>query len=150
MSDFPKTLIQEAIKCLDLHDIVLYAARFERNELELSVDTGTQQHKRHVSHGLGRRDGGEGEPDLLQVMVTLGTRVVAGEEEEGPEIFKIEAEFLAEYGVGHCPSDEAVKAFAEYNAVHNVWPFWRQHVFDMVRRARLPDLEIPLMAGVKP
>jgi preprotein translocase subunit SecB len=152
MSDLPRELIQEAINCLSLNDIVLFSARFERGDLKAPVDEGTQQYKQQVNHNLCRRDGSKGSPDLLQVMVTLGTRVVAGagDESDGPEIFRIEADFLAEYEVTRCPSEDAAKAFAEYNAVHNVWPFWRQHVFDVVQRGRLPQLDIPLTRAVTP
>jgi hypothetical protein len=37
-----------------------------------------------------------------------------------------------------------VKEFTSFNAVHNVWPFWRQVVFDLCRSARLPDVFVGL------
>jgi preprotein translocase subunit SecB len=43
--------------------------------------------------------------------------------------------------------EKALATFANLNGVHNVWPFWRQHVYDIVQRARLPQLDIPLFAG---
>ncbi|WP_204353715.1 protein-export chaperone SecB [Salinisphaera orenii] len=148
MSDLPRDQIQQAASGLRLRDIALYTARFDRTEWAAPVEQGMQQHKRQVNHRLLRRDGADGQPDRLQVMVALGTRVVSGDEAEDTEIFKIEADFLAEYDVSSCPSEEAAEAFAEYNAVHNVWPFWRQHVFDLVQRGRLPNLEIPLLPAV--
>ncbi|MEO8460730.1 MAG: hypothetical protein ABI451_09395, partial [Dokdonella sp.] len=63
--------------------------------------------------------------------------------------FLIEAAFLVEYDVTGALEEDAIAAFANFNAVHNVWPFWRQHVFDIVQRARLPQLEIPLFSGTK-
>jgi hypothetical protein len=48
-----------------------------------------------------------------------------------------------------CGDVTCIKIFAELNSVHNVWPFWRQHVFDIVSRARLPHLNVPLFSGVK-
>jgi hypothetical protein len=71
--------------------------------------------------------------------------------EDPPVYFEIEADFLIEYDVRGEPSNEAIKLFAEFadlNSVHNVWPFWRQHVFDIVSRARLPHLNVPLFSGV--
>jgi hypothetical protein len=44
-------------------------------------------------------------------------------------------------------SQGAIKIFADLNSIHNVWPFWRQHVFDVVGRARLPHITVPLFSG---
>jgi preprotein translocase subunit SecB len=86
---------------------------------------------------------------LLQVRVSLGTRVVQQVEEGEPRaLFVIEADYLVEYEMTDDVPDDALKAFAEFNAIHNVWPFWRQHVFGVVDRGRLPRLEVPLFEGV--
>jgi len=62
--------------------------------------------------------------------------------------FGVEATYLVIYELVSPLSEEALKAFADFNVVHNVWPFWRQHVFDLIGQARLPELQIPLFAGV--
>ncbi|MBB3799030.1 hypothetical protein FHY17_003306 [Xanthomonas arboricola] len=95
----------------------------------------------------------EGEDDdliLLRVLVDLGVRTVfkGGDDSPGEEIiFQLEAVFAAEYFVTDPPSAEDFKAFVEFNCVHNVWPFWRQHVYDTLKRASLPVPTIPLYAG---
>ena len=62
---------------------------------------------------------------------------------------QIEADFIAFYLVESTLTDAHFQAFSEFNSLHNVWPFWRQHVFDIVQRGRLPTIDIPLMAGKK-
>ncbi|MBL0039624.1 MAG: hypothetical protein IPP28_00945 [Xanthomonadales bacterium] len=67
--------------------------------------------------------------------------------EDPNAIFIIEADFLVNYEIKSEIDEECIKAFADNNAAHNVWPFWRQHVFDTISRARLPHLDIPLFLG---
>jgi preprotein translocase subunit SecB len=86
----------------------------------------------------------------VQVLVSLGTRVVEAGAEHGDEaalLFMIEADYLVEYRIKSELSGDAAKAFAHFNGVHNVWPFWRQHVFTMVEQGRLPHIDIPLFTG---
>ena len=83
----------------------------------------------------------------LQVIVALGIRIAGLHAKNRPIYFEIEADFLVEYEVRAKLSEAAIKAFADANSVHNVWPFWRQHVFDIVSRARLPHLQVPLFNG---
>jgi preprotein translocase subunit SecB len=62
---------------------------------------------------------------------------------------QIEADFMVTYRLQAEIEDPALSAFSNFNAVHNVWPFWRQHVFDIVQRGELPNIEVPLFAGTK-
>ncbi|MBK1720977.1 hypothetical protein CKO23_01765 [Thiocystis violacea] len=84
----------------------------------------------------------------LHVLISLGERVVDNAPEDDPQIyFGVEADYLVVYDMLREVSEEALKAFADFNAVHNVWPFWRQHVFDLIGQARLTPLQIPLFSG---
>jgi len=146
-------LIGQAAKGLKLRDIMLYQASFGRPKPDFGDGPGEgfQQGKRAVSFTEGEAAGGEGAAKrLLQIRVELGTRVVSDPTGPEPEVlFFIEAEYIVEYElIDHLP-EEAIKAFAEFNAIHNVWPFWRQHVFDIVQRAKLPHLDVPLFSGAK-
>lgn len=144
-------LIGQAIGALKLRDIMLYAARFSRPAPPPAM-TGTfdakQLTKREVKYVIGEGVP-EGQPTrLLQVYVDLGLRVTGLEEGDAPVFFEIEADFMVEYEILSELSEEAIKAFADMNSVHNVWPFWRQHVFDTVCRSRLPNLDVPLFSGL--
>jgi preprotein translocase subunit SecB len=148
-----KALLDEAIGALKLRDVMLNECTFKRphappqdtDEIEVRQLT-----KSNVSFVVGDWPGGDEEgAQLLQITVSLGVRVAGMQTENPPVYFEIEADFLVEYGIRGEVSRDALKMFAELNSVHNVWPFWRQHVFDIVGRARLPHLDVPLYGGVK-
>ncbi|MBH1617863.1 protein-export chaperone SecB [Stenotrophomonas maltophilia] len=90
--------------------------------------------------------------DLLRVIVRLGLRGLhaasggEGETETVEErlLFELEASFAVIYLVKSYPADDDFMKFVRLNCVHNAWPFWRQHVFDTLKRASLPVLPIPL------
>lgn len=139
-------LIIRATASLALQDISLVRAHFER---PADVQKGTElivQEKRAVNFIVDADQ--ENGHKLLRVRVDLGTRYVAKADQS--VIFSvIEADYVVDYRITAELPEEAMKAFAEFNAVHNVWPFWRQHVFDIVDKARLPRIEIPFFAGRK-
>jgi hypothetical protein len=96
----------------------------------------------------------EGESDkkmMLRALVKLGVRMVPNEQEaegDGPDpIFTLEATFCADYFILSQPPEDVFVKFIEFNCIHNVWPFWRQHVFDTLKRASLPVPSVPLYAG---
>jgi len=145
-------LIEQAISALKLRDIMLHESSFKRPAPPpVTTDSiaAKQQTKRQVKFVIGTAPAGEdGQPlTLLQVYVELGVRVSGIESDSSPVYFEIEADFLVEYEIKSELSPDAMKAFADINSVHNVWPFWRQHVFDVVSRGRLPHLEVPLFSG---
>jgi len=152
-----RELIKQATEALRLQDIILHQSSLSRptpfpDQSELSAE---QQAK--VSVRLERLDpdsAGSGAPSLMQCTVQLGTRLVAADddkaENDAPVYVEIQAEYRVTYEITvEDLGEEAMKAFAEFNVIHNVWPFWRQHVFDMVQRGGLPKLEVPLFAGIK-
>lgn len=149
MNESDKSLCQEAAKSLKLHDITLFESRFERGDI--SDAEGTIQTKKAVRYtktinGIIK----EKELPSLQILVSLGIRIVdkdSAPEKEPELLFMIEADYLVEYQIINEITDEAAKAFAHFNGVHNVWPFWRQHVFSVTQQARLPHIEIPLFTG---
>lgn len=98
--------------------------------------------------------------DILKMFVSLGVRCRAvrplseGEAQDRDEsdssvLFTLEATFAVDYVVLDALAENEVTEFAQFNAVHNVWPFWRQHVFDMLKKASLPVPEVPFFAGRK-
>lgn len=143
--------IHAAASCLKLRDIQLYTSHFDRPTKVVAGEDvhARQEHLRAVRYARGKAQVDGAEADILQITVTLGTRVVADNEESEPVYFVIESEFLVEYLITDEISDDALKAFAHFNGVHNAWPFWRQHVYDIVQRARLPHLDIPLFPGMR-
>jgi hypothetical protein len=105
--------------------------------------------KRSVQFTRGAADENHGKPETLQVVIGPGIRITGIGGEEPPVYVEIEADFLTDYEITSAVSEDAIKAFASFSAVHNVWPFWRQHVFDVVQRARLQQIQIPLFSGTE-
>jgi hypothetical protein len=140
--------LRSAVGALRLKDIVLHAARFSQP----TPFDGKVEALEFMKRGVGCKltPGDKGSHDSLEIRVELGVRITAAPKEDAAIYVEIEADFIASYDITASVSDESIKAFATYNAVHNVWPFWRQHVFDIVNRAHLFHIDIPLFSGNPP
>lgn len=151
MNSSDQEKIAAVIPSLKILDVILMQANFSRPSEEWKgegIGTPWQQHKRGVRYSVEMVN----DHRELQVLVQLGTRLLIGGEKPdngGAVQFAIEADFLVRYAAAEDVDDASLDAFATFNAVHNAWPFWRQHVFDIVQRARLPHLEVPLFSGTK-
>lgn len=148
----PRELILEVTKNLNLRDIWLYSSHFDRpgegsNE---SYSEVLQEHKRFVQYTDYEIDEQGQMARLLDISVGLGVRARAAsrDSDEPLVLHVIEANYVVRYQVIGDVTDDGIKAFAEFNAIHNVWPFWRHHVFETLEKARLPHLDIPLFAGI--
>ena len=141
-----KKLIEEATGSLKLLDIMLIGSHFSRPEdFPLSGDAQYSKLEKRV---IGFATEEHNQQTILMVKLGLGVRLV--DQNENERVYtQIEADFLAIYLVESTLNDAHFQAFSEFNSLHNVWPFWRQHVFDIVQRGRLPAIDIPLMAGRK-
>lgn len=148
-----ESLIKQVIPQLKLRNIWLLESRFERpNTPDPEAREFYQQDKRGAHFQTGNIVEDDRDVTLLHICVSLGSRVIDRSEvdESGEEpvvYFYIEADFMVEYELKDAVDQEALKAFADFNAVHNVWPFWRQHVYDIVSRGQVPRLDVPLFAG---
>lgn len=139
-------LIEEATGSLKLVDIALVGSHFSRPEdFPESADNRFSQLEKRIIEYLAEE---RGEQTILMVKVALGLRLVDQNDEERVYT-QIEADYLAVYFVEAPLTDAHFQAFSDFNSLHNIWPFWRQHVFDIVQRGRLPTMEVPLMAGKK-
>lgn len=135
---------------LKLRDIQLFNATFQRPEKSTVGEqpAARQEGMRGVEYVVGDAAINGEQRRVVQFFVRLGTRVVKDVADENPPVyFVIEATFLVEYEMVAPLGEDALKTFADFNAIHNVWPFWRQHVYDVVQRARLPHVDVPLFAG---
>src|SRR3546814_14828844 len=110
-----------------------------------------QAHKRVVEYQIIEVDSEGASERQLQVLVELGVRISSDAPDgvDAPIHVQIEAEFVVVYEVLDDIDETSISQFANFNAVHNVWPFWRQHVFAIVQRGRLPQIEVPLFSGVR-
>lgn len=148
-----EALIAKAVSLLEFRDIMLHSSQFVRPSSAPTGDVQAQQlTKRRVKFVVGDAPATADAPGgrLLQVFVDLGLLVTQTGGDDPKVYFQIEAEFLVEYWMRGEIGYDSLKAFSSFNAVHNVWPFWRQHVFDIVSRARLPRLNVPFFSGRQP
>lgn len=142
-------LIRQATQLLVLSDITLFSCSFSRGAEAADSETVLLQQKRATRFVKDRRSAESTFDDLLQVRVSLGTRLAFERDGDTKVLIEIEADFIVDYVCKSEVGQDAAVAFSEINAVHIVWPFWRQHVFDVVARAKLPPIEVPLLAGTR-
>lgn len=152
-----KKLIQSASEKLSLSDIVLHECVLRQQDA-LGGDPAVQPfpnfyQQNKVSYRADEVTielDGEDELQMLRVFVELGARAVRGHPEDPIKddqdsfLYGVEAVYRAEYLIKKPLTDEEVREFSEHNAVHNVWPFWRMHVFNVLKLANLPILNVPL------
>lgn len=154
MSTNTAALIELATSRLKIRNITLHESNLSRpTELEAPETQVAVMEKRAVRAAKAEAQIDGKSLDLLLVFVDLGIRMVHASMPEGaePHVYvQIEATFLVEYELLEELPEEAVNAFAESNSVHNVWPFWRQHVFDTVQRGALPHIDVPFFTVSKP
>lgn len=140
-----------------LQDIALWTTALTREvDFEIAVHKGrcAVQTRHHVEPRLMHAvmEGEEEAKALLRVLVTLGLRSVFTSDEEASDgkdqvLYTLEACFAVDYEVKETPAEEDFFKFLERNCLHQAWPFWRQHVYDTLKRASLPVPVIPLMSG---
>ena len=142
-----KGLIALAANNLKLRNILLFESNFKRfAELDLQ-DTLGLLNKFTVRLEIGEATVEDQLIRVFRVYVELGVRIVKQPSQEGQEpdpVFQIEATFQIDYELTGDVEENALKEFAEYNAVHNAWPFWRQFVFSTANQAGLPCPDVPL------
>ncbi|MBE0472403.1 MAG: hypothetical protein IBX55_23205 [Methyloprofundus sp.] len=139
-----KALITKAADALELVDIHLYSSSIARFEDIFSDEYPAdmqQQNKLAVSAAVLASEDGK---KLINVKATFGMRFVllAGDKEERA-LAEIESTFMAKYIQTEEIEEQALEEFIKFNAIHNVWPFWREHAFRMAAEANLPKPLIP-------
>jgi len=151
-----RKLLGEAIKKMELLDIYLNESKLTRDK---DFDSGApaqtlrQQNKLAVKADiLGTEDNPDDKSGLLRALVTVGLRFVSSPDQnddkanEKPVVrAEIEATFCALYRYSEEMTDDEIAEFLRFNAVHNVWPFWREHALRVSAESKLPRPSIPLM-----
>jgi hypothetical protein len=141
-----KVLIAQAAPHLKLRSILLFECNLKRfGEIGEQKELG-QQSKLSVRGEVGEASDVDRAFPLFRVFIELGVRIVepAAEGQEAPPLFQIEAVFQVDYELTGEVEQDALQEFARFNAVHNVWPFWRQFVFSTANQSGLPCPDVPL------
>lgn len=145
---------------LQMEDIALWETTLKRHlDYQPAVHSEhiTTQSRRGVSaEFLEAVDKDGNEENYLRALVTLATRGVFTPPDVDPDVersdeesilFELEATFAVVYLMTEKPPEEHLKQFVTFNCVHNAWPFWRQHVYDTLKRASLPVPNVPFFSG---
>ena len=137
---------------LKIEEIYLWDSKFERHaDYQPAVHDGKVhvQSKRGFEAEVLKAEAADGETDeLFRVKVSLGIRAVTSGDEEEP-LHSVEATFAVEYRITAPLPDAEMPDFIMFNSAHNVWPFWREHVYTTLQSASLPVLHIPFFSGSK-
>ena len=149
-------IIASATNKLELLNIVLHETSLERSgdidPLAYPPDI-TQQGMLSVKAEEVSYESKDEAINIFRTYVNFGLRAVhekdSDDKDDNVEIyFTLEATYRIDYNQIEPLSDEEADEFSKFNSVHNAWPFWRQHVFETVRSADLPRLQVPLMRGM--
>jgi hypothetical protein len=76
--------------------------------------------------------------------VVQGRAADASAAETDDLVFHIEATLVVLFELRRDFEKKDMDLFFVNCCTHMAWPFWRQHVFDVVKRANLPDVPIPI------
>lgn len=148
-----KQLIYDASNKLKLKSINLFEGNLKRfNALPEEGELGQQIKLDVRSEKIQGSSQGNQSFEVLRVFADLGVRVVLApsEPEKAPEpLFQIEAAYQLDYELTDFIEQSAIDEFTQYNAVHNIWPFWRQYVFSIANQAGLPCPEISLNTSLQ-
>ena len=137
-----KNLISKAADKLELMNILLHESSLERCELDplLYPDLIDQQGMLSISFEEASYSNEDEDFNIFRAYVNLGVRAVKSQEknvEEDEVLFTIESTFRVEYIENEKLTKKEAEEFSKFNSVHNVWPFWRKHVFDEIGRAHV-------------
>lgn len=140
-------LIAEATAAIELIDIHLYTCSLERRDCEFDIFSVKKDQKNSVKVNaeiFEPAEEKEGYFQLLNIKVSLKAELYTQEDHEN-SIYSISACFLAKYLQRYEVSEDALNEFIQYNSLHNVWPFWREHALRTASLADLPRPQINLM-----
>lgn len=137
---------------LKIQDIYLWDSKLERHLEYQPAIHGEKMHvqsRRAFEPELVDATAQDGQTiELFRVKVTLGIRAIYAGEDDEP-LHSLEATFAVEYEILSALPHDKMSEFIEFNSAHNVWPFWREHVFSTLRSASLPVLNVPFFPGEK-
>lgn len=149
--------VADPTEWFSLHDICLWESSLVReSDYQPALHDGKTkiQSKRSIRpEGYTVEfEGEEDAADVMRVFVTLGVRNVFSEEaDEGKSadlvLYTLSATFMLEFFIIAAPDEQHFETFINKNCTHIAWPFWRQHVYDTLKRASLPVPVIPLLSS---
>ena len=148
------TAVRRAQSKLELRDIVLHTSSLERDDsIDPLLYPTRIRRKSEVKVSVDKVSFMDDEGGTIRILRAYVQLVVFGfdEDEKGAEtqaLITIRAEYRVDYLEAKELTESELDAFTQYNSVHNVWPFWRQHVYETVSKASLPQITIPFSRAI--
>jgi preprotein translocase subunit SecB len=81
---------------------------------------------------------------IFKVIARINTAVRAGGSDKKAIEIGVAHELIYSIPEDLNPSNEELAAFAETNAIFNVWPYWREYVQSTCQRMGMPSLLLPV------
>lgn len=129
---------------VELARVELVSSRFEQSDDRAVPSDAYKRTSRPPTLGL------DAQWELTEDAQQLGCIVVCAsflDETENDAWFRLVTRFRALYDVdeGASLADDDVKLFVWWNAMLTVWPYWREFMSSMLRRAGFPSFTAPLL-----
>lgn len=146
--------VRRAQSKLELRDIVLHASSLEKNDdIEPLLYPTRIRQESEIKVSVDKVSFVDTEDNTIPILRANVQLVVRGfdkdENEDGtPVLFTIRGTYRVDYQEAKELTAQELDAFTKFNSVHNVWPFWRQHVYETVSKASLPRITIPLFRAI--
>ena len=146
--------VRRAHDKLELRDIVLHTSSLERDDgIDPLLYPAAIRQKSEIKVSVDKVSFEDDEDDTIRILRAYVQLVVFGfdeddEHEETQALFTIRAEYRVDYLEARKLTESELDAFTQFNSVHNVWPFWRQHVYETVSKASLPQITIPFFRAI--
>ena len=146
--------VRRAQAKLDLRDIALHTSSLERSpDVEPLLYPTRVQQESEIKVSVDKvsfADDEDGTVRILRAYVQLLLHALAKADngKKTQKLFSIRGEYRVDYLEKKELTQIELDAFTQFNAVHNVWPFWRQHVYETVSKANLPRITIPFFRAI--
>ena len=146
--------IRRAQAKLELRDIVLHTSSLERShDVEPLLYPTRIRQESEVKVSVDRVSFVDDENDPVRILRAYVQLLVLALDKDdhgkkAQKLFSIRGMYRVDYLEEKKLTQNELDAFTQYNAVHNVWPFWRQHVYETVSRANLSRITIPLFRAL--
>ena len=146
--------IRRAQEKLELRDIVLHTSSLDRNQdVEPLLYPTRIREKSAVDvtvDRVGLADSEDDEANILRAYVQFLLTALSKDDDgrKNLEIFTIKVVYRVDYLEQNKLTQIELDAFTQFNSIHNVWPFWRQHVYETISKADLPRITIPLFRAI--
>ena len=146
--------VRRAQAKLVLRDIALHTSSLERSlDVEPLLYPTRIRQKSEVKVSVDRVsfvDDGDDTVRILRAYVQFLVVALAKDDngQKTQELFSIKGVYRVDYLEAKELTQRELNAFTQFNAVHNVWPFWRQHVYETVSKASLSRITIPFFKAI--